>query len=375
MFDLSSNEQTTFRNNKIMKKSIYLKYLLVAITVLSLNFQSISYAQNLTKIDSLLQEKYPDNAPGATFLISKNGSVIYKKAFGLANLELNVPMKTENVFKIGSMTKQFTAISILMLIEQGKLNLDDEITKFIPDYPTNGNKITIHHLLTHTSGIKDYTRVKGLNAIAQKDLTPLELIDFSKNEPIDFVPGEKYKYNNSGYVILGYIIEKVTGQPYANFVEEQIFNKLEMTASQYASQREVIKNRASGYQKKDSYINRMDFSLTLAYSGGALMSTVDDMFKWQEAIKNNLLISKETTEKAFTHYTLNNGEQTNYGYGWHIKTINNNRTFEHGGSVWGFKSMGVYFPDLDIYVIGLTNCLCNSPTKLTREIAELAAKN
>ena len=357
-----------------MKKAIYLKYLLLVITVLSLNFQSRVYAQNLTEIDSLLQEKYPDNAPGATFLISKNGSVIYKKAFGFANLELNAPMKTNNVFKIGSLTKQFTAISILMLMEKGKLNLDDEITKFIPDYPTNGNKITIHHLLTHTSGIKDYTKVKGLNAIAQKDLTPLELIDFSKNEPIDFVPGEKYKYNNSGYVILGYIIEKVTGQPYADFIEERIFKKLEMTTSQYASQREVIQNRASGYQKKDSYINRMDFSLTLAYSAGGLMSTVDDMFKWQEAIKNNILVSKETTEKAFTNYTLNNGEHTNYGYGWHIKTINNNQIFEHGGSLWGFKSMGVYLPDLDIYVIGLTNCLCNSPTKVTREIAKLAAE-
>ncbi|SEL48662.1 CubicO group peptidase, beta-lactamase class C family [Maribacter orientalis] len=358
-----------------MEKSLYTKFLLVVITVLSLNFQSMGYAQNLTKIDSLLQEKYSGNTPGATFLISKNGSVIYKKAFGLANLELNVPMKTNNVFKIGSMTKQFTAISILMLMEKGKLNLDDEITKFIPDYPTNGNKITIHHLLTHTSGIKDYTKVKGLNAISQKDLTPLELIDFSKNEPIDFVPGEKYEYNNSGYVILGYIIEKITGQSYANFVEEQIFKKLKMTASQFASQREVIQNRASGYQKNDNYINRMDFSLTLAYSVGGLMSTVDDMFKWQEAIKNNFLISKETTKKAFTNYTLNNGEHTNYGYGWHIKTINKNQTFEHGGAVWGFKSMGVYFPDLDIYVIGLTNCLCNSPTKLTREIAELAVKH
>jgi len=202
-----------------MKKALYSKYLLLVIIFLSFNSQSKIYAQTFeSSIDSLLNAKYPDNAPGATFLISKNGSVIYKKAFGLANLELNVPMKTDNVIKIGSLTKQFTAISILMLMEKGLLNLDDEITKFISDYPTNGNKITIHQLLTHTSGIKDYTKVKGLNAISQKDLTPLELIDFSKNEPIDFVPGEKYKYNNSGYVILGYIIEKVTGQSYANFV-------------------------------------------------------------------------------------------------------------------------------------------------------------
>ncbi len=355
--------------------NIYLKYLLVAITISSFNTQSICHAQNLAKIDSLLQKKYPSNAPGATFLISKNGNIIYEKAFGLANLELNVPMKTNNVFEIGSMTKQFTAISILMLMEKGKLDLDDEITKFIPGYPTNGNKITIHHLLTHTSGIKNFTSVKGLNAIAKKDLSPSELIDFFKDEPIDFIPGEKFKYNNSGYVILGHIIEKTTGMSYADFVEKQIFEKLEMTASQYASHREVIQNRASGYHNGNGYINSRAISYTLPYSSGALMSNINDMLKWQEAIKNNLLISKKTTEKAFTNYTLNNGEHINYGYGWHVKTINGVTVREHGGAIFGFKSMGVSLPDEDIYVIGLNNCDCNSPTKITRRIAELTANN
>jgi CubicO group peptidase (beta-lactamase class C family) len=359
-----------------MRKANYLKFLLIAITVLSLNSQSVIYSQNFElKIDSLLQEKYQPNAPGATFLISKNGIIVYKKAFGLSNLELNLPMHTENVFEISSMTKQFTAVSILMLMEKGKLNLDDEITKFIPDYPTNGHKITVHHLLTHTSGIKDFTRVKGLNAISTQDLVPLELIDFFKNEPIDFAPGEKSKYNNSGYVILGYIIEKVTGQPYGDFVKEQIFKKLGMTSSQYGSHRKVVKNRASGYHNKNGYVNRRQVSYSFAYSTGALMSTVNDMFTWQEAIKNNLLISKETTERAFTNYTLNNGEHINYGYGWHIKEINGFPTREHGGHFFGFKSMGVYLPNEDIYVIGLNNCDCNSPTKITREIAELAAKS
>jgi len=358
-----------------MKRALYLKYLLIVITTISVNSQTKSYAQNLeSTVDSLLQEKYATNTPGATFLISKNGNIIYEKAFGLANLELNVPMNTESVFEIGSMTKQFTAVSILMLMEDDKLNLDDEITKFIPDYPTNGNKITIHHLLTHTSGIKSYTSLKKLNAISKQDLTPLELIDFFKNEPIDFVPGDKFKYNNSGYVILGYIIEKVSGQSYANFVEEQIFKKLNMTASQYASNSKVIKNRASGYQDDEGYVNTREISFTLTYSSGSLMSNLSDMFKWQEAIKSNLLISKKTTKKAFTNYTLNNGDHINYGYGWKIKTISNIQSFEHGGAIWGFKSMGVYLPDLDIYVVGLTNCLCNSPTKVTREIAKLAAE-
>lgn len=358
-----------------MKKALYLKYLLAAITVLILNSQSISYAQNLAKIDSLLQEKYPDNVPGAAFLISRNGNIIYKKAFGLANLELNAQMKTDNVFEIASMTKQFTAISILMLKERGQLHLDDEITKFIPDYPTNGHKITIHHLLTHTSGIKDFTSVKGLNAIANQDLTPLELIDFFKNEPVDFIPGEKFKYSNSGYLILGYIIEKITGQNYADFVEKEIFEELAMTSSQYASHIEVIENRASGYHNKDGYVNNRKISFTLPYASGSLMSNVNDMFKWQEAIKNHLLISKETTEKAFINYSLNNGEPINYGYGWHIEEINGAPSREHGGHLFGFKSMGVYLPNEDIYVIGLNNCDCNSPTEITRKIAEIVIKN
>ncbi len=360
-----------------MKKPFYIKYLLIIIAVLAINSQSICYGQDLeSNIDSLLQEKYPSDAPGATFLISKNENIIYKKAFGLANLELNVPMQSENVFEIGSITKQFTAISILMLMERGKLDLNDEITKFIPDYPTLGKKITIHHLLTHTSGIKNYTSMKEIRGIAKNDLTPLALIDFFKNEPMDFEPGEQFKYNNSGYIILGYIIELLSEQNYASFVKENIFKKLNMTSSSYATHTKIIKNKVSGYHKRDDYIKNMHISYTLPYAAGSLISSVDDMFKWQQAIKNNLLISKETTKKAFTNYTLNNGEYMNYGYGWHIKTINNSdtRSFEHGGSIFGFKSMGVYLPDSDIYVIGLSNCDCNSPTKITRKIAELVEK-
>ncbi len=357
-----------------MKKGLYLNYLLLVITALLLNLQSICNAQNIvSSVDSLLYEKFPSNAPGATFLISKNGNIIYKKAFGLANLELNAQMHTENVFEIGSMTKQFTAMAILMLIERGELNLDDEITRFIPDYPTNGNKITIHHLLTHTSGIKNYTSIKELIAISKQDLTPKELIDFFKNEPVDFSPGEKFSYNNSGYVLLGYIIEKISGQPYANFIEEQIFKKLQMSASQYASQSEVVQNRASGYHNKNGYVNSRKVSYTLPYASGALMSTIGDMFKWQNAIKNNTLISEKLKKLAFTNHTLNNGENINYGYGWHIKSLNGMLSYEHGGSIFGFKSMGVYLPNHDIYVIGLTNCGCNSPTKITRKIAEIAA--
>ncbi|PZX49614.1 serine hydrolase domain-containing protein [Algoriphagus chordae] len=338
-----------------------------------LQFPTEANAQSLdAKIDSLLESTFTPDGPGAVFLVAIAGKPIYRKAFGLANLELKVPMNPENVFEIGSMTKQFTAVSILMLMEQGKLQLDDEITKFIPDYPTRGKSITVHHLLTHTSGIKSFTSMKSLRAIEKQDLTPTELIDFFKNEEMDFDPGEEYKYNNSAYVILGYIIEVVSGDTYADFVEKNIFQKLEMNSSQYASHSQVIPNRAYGYHQKGEYANKNYISLSLPYSSGSLMSTVDDMLKWNEAIKNNLLLKPETTAKVFDNYTLNNGDKIQYGYGWNIKSLEGSPNYEHGGSIFGFKSMGVYLPEEDIYAIGLSNCDCNSPTVLTRDIAKMA---
>jgi CubicO group peptidase (beta-lactamase class C family) len=280
-------------------------------------------------------------------------------------------MRVENVFEIGSMTKQFTAISILMLMETSKLSLKDEITKFIPDYPVHGKIITVHHLLTHTSGIKDYTSMKELMNISKQDLTPAELINFFKNEPMDFSPAENYKYNNSGYIILGHIIEKISGKSYADFVEENIFKKLGMISSYYASHSKIFKNRVTGYQDENGFKKAMQVSFTLPYAAGALISNVDDMLKWQTALVNYKLIKKETLELAFTNYTLNNGDKINYGYGWNVKEIHGMSSLEHGGSIFGFKSMGVYILNKNIYVIGLNNCDCNSPTLITKEIAAL----
>lgn len=157
-------------------------------------------------------------------------------------------------------------------------------------------------MLTHTSGIKDFTRVRGLNTIAQKNQTPSQMIAFFKNESMDFAPGEKFKYNNSGYLILGAIIENITGQTYADFIEEHIFKKLGMNSSYYASHQKIIKNRASGFHKRTHYVNNRKINFSVPYASGSLMSTVADLFTWQEALKNNLLIGKETTKKAFTNY-------------------------------------------------------------------------
>ncbi|TKC12059.1 beta-lactamase family protein [Pedobacter polaris] len=345
------------------------KILLIVISVLIL-FPT-TYAQNSeAKTDSLISSVFKDkDGPGAVFLISKNGKQIYRKAFGKANLELDVAMSPKNVFQLGSMTKQFTAIAILMLEEQEKLDLKDPISKYIPDYPS-GNKITIHHLLTHTSGIKDFTKMKSIQQIAQKDLSPKELIDFFKNEPADFAPGEKFDYNNSGYIVLGYILELISGETYENYIKKNIFEKIGMNHSRYASDVAVINNRAYGYNKKEyGYVNKSKISFSIPFSSGSLMSTADDMLKWQNALNHNLLLTAKTAKKAFTTYKLNNGEEFTYGYGWHIKEIDGTPTREHGGSIFGFKTMGVYIPSEDIYIIGLSNCDCNSPTQLIRDIA------
>lgn len=355
------------------------KYLvnIAVITMTIILLQGASVAADAkelkTKIDNLLTENFQPNNTGAVFLVSKDGVPIYRKAFGKSNLELEVDMKTDNVFQIGSMTKQFTAVSILMLHERGELDVTDKVVKYIPDFP-NGEKITLHHFLTHTSGIKDYTKMKDLWALAKKDFSSKELVDFFKNAPVDFSPGEKFEYNNSGYIVLGHIIELVSGETYEDFVEKQIFEAIGMQDSRYANDREVIKNRAYGYHNRGKFTNRMMVSLTIPYASGSLMSTVDNMLKWQQAINSNKLLKQSTIDKAFTKHTLNNGEQFTYGYGWHLKDLAGVPTREHGGSVFGFKSMGVYVPSQDVYVLGLTNCDCISPTQIARDIAELAIK-
>ncbi|RKS96756.1 serine hydrolase domain-containing protein [Chryseobacterium defluvii] len=344
--------------------------------LLSVIVFNISFAQLDKKIDGIIQTEFNNsNDPGGVFLVSKKGKTLYEKAFGKANLELDVNMTPQHVFQIGSMTKQFTAVSILILESQGKLTVNDPISKYIPDYPS-GNSITIHHLLTHTSGIKDFTKMKTISEIAQKEMSPKMMVDFFKNEPVDFKPGEKLEYNNSGYVLLGYLIELVSGEKYEDFIRKNIFEKAGMRNSYYASDRKLIKNRAYGYHKKsEGYVNRTIISFSVPFASGSLMSTVEDMVKWQGALNQNIFLKPEQIRKAFTKYKLNNEEEFTYGYGWHLKEINGVSTREHGGSVFGFKSMAVYIPDEDVYVIGLSNCDCHSPTQITKDIARLVLEN
>jgi len=333
--------------NKFQKTTIILLHFILIIGCQS-------KADLTSKVDGLLSFNFPENKPGVSILIAKNKEIIYKNSSGIANLK--TPLNVNSVFKIGSITKQFTAVSILMLEEKGKLNLRDDIKKYIPDYPTNGKNITIHNLLNHTSGIKDYSSMDNFNEFSKKELTPKELIDIFKNEPSDFEPGTQFKYNNSGYILLGYIIEKITKASYADFIDKNIFKPLNMTLSYYKNRNEIIAEEVNGYSIENKKIIDAEYlSPDFIYAAGALMSTTEDLLKWQNALTTDKLIKKTTFEKAVNGSTLSDGTKINYGYGLISGDIKGSKTVEHSGQIFGFNSTAIYLPKEDTYVVVLGN--------------------
>lgn len=352
---------------------LMLLFIMMSVLTFRASAQTLNAKQLTAEIDKILTEQFKPGETGCAVLVAKNGQVIYRKAFGMADLELDVPMKPEMVFRIGSITKQFTAIAILQLMEQGKLSLQDEITKYIPDYPMHGHSITIEHLLTHTSGIKSYTNVPELEKFVRTDMKPEEVIEFIKTKPMEFAPGTKYNYNNSGYFMLGYIIEKITGKTYQEYIQENFFTPLGMTSSCYGNDTKIIKNRASGYQPGDSGAVNADFmSMLLPYAAGSIMSTVDDLYKWNRAVHSYKLVKKETLDMAHTPYKLSDGKSTGYGYGWALSQLQGSPSIEHGGGIFGYLTNGIYLPEEDVFVALFSNNTGKSPDFLSQKIAALA---
>jgi CubicO group peptidase (beta-lactamase class C family) len=308
------------------------------------------------QIDKLLSDVYKPGQPGAAVLVKKQGKVILRKGYGLANLELSVPVEPDMIFRLGSITKQFTAVAVLMLAEEEKLSLQDEITKFLPDYPNQGKKITVEHLLTHTSGIKSYTDLPEWLPLQRKDMTVAEIIDLSKDKPMEFSPGERWKYCNSGYILLGAIIEKVSGQTYADFLQSRIFDPLGLKSTCYDSTSRIIPRRASGYAKGNAGLENAPYlSMSQPYAAGSLASSVDDLATWTESLLVGKLIKRETLERAFTPFKLKDGLETGYGYGWEISRYEGHRLIEHGGGIHGFLSYALFFPEDQVFVAVLTN--------------------
>lgn len=330
------------------------------------------------RIDALIAASYKPDKPGAAAIVVKDGKTLLRKGYGLADLELGVPIEPDMIFRIGSVTKQFTATAILRLVEQGKLAIDDPIAKYLPEYPTQGKTITIEHLLTHTSGIRSYTGMSAWRPPMIKELSVAEMIDVFKGEPLDFAPGERWLYNNSGYFLLGAIIEKITGQTYEQFVEREIFAPLGMTHSFYGSHARVIPRRVPGYEKRNGqYVNAAYLSMTQPYAAGSLLSSVDDLALWDAALSAGKALQPASMTRMFTSYVLSSGKPTGYGYGWAIEAYDGHPVTTHGGGINGFVCQVVRIADAHLYVAVLSNNASDdgNPSDLAKRAAAIALGN
>ncbi len=316
--------------------------------------------------------------PGASLAVVRSGKIIKSKGYGFADLQSNSAAKPKTVYEIGSMTKQFTAVSVMMLVEENKISLDDKLTKYFPDAPGWWNQITVRHLLTHTSGIQNHvavpgfmdifrTSISGKNFPAREDL----LGEFYKL-PSEFAPGETWAYDNTGYYLLGLIIEKASGRNYWQFLDERIFKPLGMNSTRNTDMRAIVPNRAAGYGWiGDGWENRPVLTPFVAFSAGSILSTVEDLAKWDAALYTDKLLKKSSLEKMWSPTPTSDGEAAafDYGFGWFIEKYRGRRNILHGGGTPGFSSVMHRFVDDNLSVIILTNHADTILDQLPLEIA------
>lgn len=312
------------------------------------------------ELDALFAEAYPAGEPGAAVLVRKGGDAILRKGYGMADLELGVPMAPDMVFRLGSITKQLTAAAILLLAEEGKLSLDAPLGDVLPDYDGPAARVTIHQLLTHTGGVPSYTDVPEYASRMREDVTPESMIERFREKPLDFEPGTDWHYSNSGYFLLGAVIEELSGESYEGFVEGRIFEPLGMHKTRYGKVSEIVPDRVEGYQgASGSYQNAAYLSMTQPYSAGSLLSTVDDLARWDEVLGTDELLPAALRERLWTPAELADGRSTGYGYGFIVNDYQGHRIVQHGGGINGFATALLRIPDpgqdAGIFVAVLSN--------------------
>lgn len=308
------------------------------------------------ELDALFAAAYPADGPGAAVRIEKGDEVVLRTAYGMADLELGVALEPDMVFRLGSITKQFTGAAVLMLVQEGKLRLDDTLGEVLPDYGGPASKVTIHQLLTHTGGVPSYTDSPDYVAGMREDVTVQEMIDRFREEPLDFEPGTDWHYSNSGYFLLGHVIEELSGTSYEEFVETRIFEPLGMSRTRYGHVTEIVPGRVEGYEgAPGEWQNASFLSMTQPYSAGSLLSTVDDLARWDDALRAGEILTPELRELLWTPAALADGRSTGYGYGFAVTGYQGHRLIQHGGGINGFLSQIVRVPEDGILVAVLAN--------------------
>jgi CubicO group peptidase (beta-lactamase class C family) len=315
-------------------------------------------------MEQVIQSYTPNRQFMGSVLVAKGSEVVLNKGYGSANLEWDVPNSPATKFRLGSITKQFTAASILLLQERGKLNIQDPLKKYMADAPAAWDKITIYHVLTHTSGIPSFTSFPEYAKWEPFAVTPAEEVAWFRDKPLDFAPGEKWSYSNSGYVLLGYLIEKVAGESYEKFVRENIFTPLGMQDSGYDSNSAVTPHRAAGYAPgKDGVENAGFVNMTIPFSAGSLYSTTGDLLKWEQGLFGGKVLSAKSLETMTTPF------KENYACGLFVETKDGRKRIEHGGGIEGFNTQLTYFPEDKLTVVVLANVNGSAPGDIAGKLA------
>lgn len=322
-------------------------------------------------IDSIGQHAIEtEKVVGLSIGVAQGDDVLCVRGFGFANVELNVPATADTVYRIGSITKEFTAVGILLLVEDGKISLDDPLEQFLPEYPVKGREITIMHLLHHTSGVKDFTRLPAYRKEIRIDASQDEVLNRFQHLPLDFEPGEKHRYSNSGYFLLGVVIEKTSGRSFEQFVEERLFRPLELERTYCDSPTRIIPDRAAGYTRWDDVLRNAPYvSLHQTTGAGNLASTVGDLLAWQRAMVNHRLLSAEASRAMMTRGRLNNGGTFNYGMGLFLRKLGDHPVVRHGGGILGFRGDLAYYPASGYTIVVLANSENAKAAEISDQIA------
>lgn len=336
---------------------------------------NVSYGQTkIDKLDKLISAYTEYGKFNGSVLVAEKGNVIYKKGFGFADMEWNIPNQPDTKHRLGSITKQFTSMLIMQLVEQGKLKLDVPISTYLPDYPKkNGDVITIHHLLTHSSGTPNMTSFPGfVKDIMPNSYSPAQLVNLFADSTLQFKPGERFNYSNSGYILLGYIIEKVTGKSYEQVLQENIFTPLKMNNTGYDHYGPLLKNRARGYEKNGRlFVNAKFIDMSVPYAAGSLYSTVEDLSLWDQALYGSQLLRKENMDLLFTNHI------SGYGYGWGVgemrlgNTTERKETVGHEGGINGFNTQLTRIPSDRSFIVLLNNTGGAPLNEMTNAIAAI----
>jgi len=327
-----------------------------------------------SKVDSLAQATLAQGSVAAMSIgVQRGGEPLLMRGYGLADIENDVPATAETVYRIGSITKQFTAASVMQLVEAGEMGLDDLMTEYLPDYPMQGHEVTIRHLLTHTSGIQSYTGMQSWRPQVTLDLTDEELVAIFSAEPFNFAPGERYLYNNSGFYLLGMIVGEASGESYRDYVNGHLFEPLGLTGSSYCDERPIIRGRAEGYEfVGGELLNDEPLSMNQPGAAGALCSTVPDLLSWTVALRSGDVVSEASYERMTAPATLDDGSSTGYGFGLGMGSLVGQPSVSHGGGINGFSTMLAHYPDADLDVVVLSNTPGAHVTRAAETIAKWA---